>query len=57
MQDGVPQTRIYKVWSVPEWGNIDADHLSLAASILGRVWGCGWRREEGAGNRGATLAS
>jgi zinc protease len=34
MQDRVPQTRIYKVWNVPEWGSADADDLSLAASVL-----------------------
>jgi len=34
MQDRVPQTRIYKVWNVPQWGAPDADYLSLAASAL-----------------------
>ncbi|MBA3498255.1 MAG: insulinase family protein [Gemmatimonadales bacterium] len=34
MQDRVPQTRIYKVWNVPQWGTADADHLTLAASVL-----------------------
>jgi zinc protease len=34
MQDRVPQTRIYKVWNVPPWGDADADYLSLAASVL-----------------------
>ena len=34
MQDRVPQTRIYKVWNVPQWGSADGDYLSLAASVL-----------------------
>ena len=34
MQDRVPQTRLYKVWNVPQWGAPDADHLTLAASVL-----------------------
>ena len=34
MQDRVPQTRIYKVWNVPQWGSADADYLTLAASVL-----------------------
>jgi zinc protease len=34
MQDRVPQTRIYKVWNVPQWGAADGDYLSLAASAL-----------------------
>ena len=32
MQDRVPQTRIYKVWNVPQWGSADGDYLSLAAT-------------------------
>ncbi len=34
MQDRVPQARIYKVWTVPEYGSADATYLSLAADIL-----------------------
>jgi len=34
MQDRVPQARLYKVWNVPQWGAADADHLTLAASVL-----------------------
>ena len=34
MQDRVPQTRIYKVWNVPQWGSADGDYLSLASSVL-----------------------
>ena len=34
MQDRVPQTRIYKVWNVPQWGSADGDYLSLAAAVL-----------------------
>ncbi len=34
MQDRVPQTRIYKVWNVPQWGSADGDYLSLAATVL-----------------------
>jgi zinc protease len=34
MQDRVPQTRLYKVWNVPEWGSADGDYLGLAASAL-----------------------
>ena len=34
MQDRVPQTRLYRVWNVPEWGSADGDYLGLAASVL-----------------------
>ena len=34
MQDRVPQSRIYKVWNVPEYGTRDLAHLSLAFDIL-----------------------
>ncbi len=34
MQDRVPQTRIYKVWNVPQWSSADGDYLGLAASVL-----------------------
>jgi zinc protease len=34
MQDRVPQSRIYKVWNVPEWGSEDAVRLGLFARVL-----------------------
>ena len=34
MQDRVPETRLYKVWNVPQWGSADGDYLTLAASVL-----------------------
>jgi zinc protease len=34
MQDRVPQARIYMVWNVPEWGDLQANHISLISSIL-----------------------
>ncbi|MBV9294274.1 MAG: insulinase family protein, partial [Acidobacteriaceae bacterium] len=34
VQDRVPQSRIYKVWNVPGYGNAAADHLRLGAGIL-----------------------
>jgi zinc protease len=34
MQDRVPQTRLYRVWNVPEWGSADGDYLGLAALVL-----------------------
>ena len=34
MQDRVPQARIYKIWMMPEIGNIEAEHLDLVAGIL-----------------------
>ena len=34
MEDNVPQTRIYKVWNVPEDGTAEAQALELAASTL-----------------------
>jgi zinc protease len=34
MQDRVPQSRLYKVWNVPQWGAPDATYLGLAASVL-----------------------
>ena len=34
MEDRVPQTRLYMVWNVPQWGSADADLLSLAANVL-----------------------
>ena len=35
VEDRVPQARIYKTWSAPEWGSLDSEWLSLAGSILG----------------------
>lgn len=35
LQDRVPQSRIYKVWNVPQWGALEADQLDLVASVLG----------------------
>ncbi len=34
VQDRVPQARLYKVWSVPQYGSADADYLGLASSCL-----------------------
>ncbi|MGH7498996.1 MAG: M16 family metallopeptidase, partial [Gemmatimonadales bacterium] len=34
MQDRVPQSRLYKVWNVPQWSSPDATSLELAASVL-----------------------
>jgi zinc protease len=34
MQDRVPQARLYKVWMMPEIGNVEAEHLDLVAGIL-----------------------
>jgi zinc protease len=34
MQDRVPQSRIYKVWNVPEWGSAEVDYLDLVANVL-----------------------
>src|SRR5262249_3006622 len=33
--DNVPQTRIYKVWNVPQFGTTDFDRLRLFAILLG----------------------
>jgi zinc protease len=33
-QDRVPQSRIYKVWNMPEFGSIEADHLNLVSDVL-----------------------
>ena len=35
VEDRVPQARIYKTWPSPEWGQDEAEWLSLAGSILG----------------------
>ena len=34
VQDRVPHGRIYRVWNVPGYGTLTADHLRLAAGIL-----------------------
>jgi zinc protease len=34
MQDRVPQARLYKVWMMPEIGNVEAEQLDLVAGIL-----------------------
>jgi zinc protease len=34
LEDRAPQARIYKVWPIPEWGNIDAERLALADVAL-----------------------
>ena len=34
MQDRVPQTRIVKVWNVPQFGSTDASYLTLASRLL-----------------------
>lgn len=34
MQDRVPQSRIYKVWNVPEWGAEELAYLDLASDVL-----------------------
>ena len=33
-QDRVPQSRIYKVWNIPEWGSEELTHLDLVSDIL-----------------------
>jgi zinc protease len=35
VQDRVSQSRIYKIWNIPQWGTAEADYLDLASSILG----------------------
>ncbi len=34
LEDRVPQARIYKVWPIPEWGNVEAEQLALADVAL-----------------------
>lgn len=34
IEDRVPQARVYKVWNVPERGNIELRHLDLVSDIL-----------------------
>ena len=33
-QDRVPQSRLYMVWNVPEYGTADATYLDMAAAVL-----------------------
>lgn len=33
-QDRVPQSRVYMVWNVPEWGNMEAFDLDFVSAIL-----------------------
>src|SRR5215470_12420607 len=33
--DNVPQTRIYKIWNVPQFGSAENDRLGLLAQVLG----------------------
>ena len=35
MQDKVPQPRIYRVWNVPEAGNVELDQLQVLGYVLG----------------------
>jgi zinc protease len=34
MPDRVPQSRVYKVWNIPEYGSADGDYLDMASDIL-----------------------
>jgi len=36
MQDQVPQSRIYKVWNVPQWGSPDDTYLDLVTDVLAK---------------------
>jgi zinc protease len=33
-QDRVPQSRVYKIWNIPEWKSVDADYLNLLSDVL-----------------------
>ena len=33
-QDRVPQSRIYKVWNIPEWGNKELAYLDITSDVL-----------------------
>ncbi|MEE2775805.1 MAG: pitrilysin family protein [Acidobacteriota bacterium] len=35
VEDRVPQSRIYKVWNVPEAGSLEMDRLDLVSDVLG----------------------
>jgi len=34
MQDRVPQSRIYKIWNVPQWGSQEGVYLDLVSDVL-----------------------
>jgi zinc protease len=34
VEDRVPQSRVYMVWNVPQWGSADADYLNLITRVL-----------------------
>ena len=34
MQDRVPQARLYKAWTMPRYGTLEANHLDLVAGVL-----------------------
>jgi zinc protease len=34
LQDRVPQSRVYKVWNMPEFGAADADYLDLVSDVM-----------------------
>ncbi len=34
MPDRVPQSRVYKVWNIPEYGSADGDYLDMASDIF-----------------------
>ena len=33
-QDRVPQSRLYKIWNIPEWGSKELSHLDLVSDVL-----------------------
>ncbi|GAB6196441.1 M16 family metallopeptidase [Lysobacter xanthus] len=35
LTDKVPQSRVYRVWNVPQYGSAELDHLKLLANVLG----------------------
>jgi zinc protease len=35
LYDRVPQPRVYKAWTIPQYGHVDADRLDLFARVLG----------------------
>jgi len=34
MEDRVPQSRIYKIWNIPQWGTQEAVYLDLVSDVL-----------------------
>lgn len=34
VQDRVPQTRVYKIWNVPQWGSSESGYLNLVSDVL-----------------------